>query len=199
MKYHHLKNTFFGSNTFIVEGIRKKVVVVDPGEPDAKSLISRLVDNNWIIVGVILTHEHIDHIAGLARLSKVGDFPVCCSEITSFNIGDCRENFSKYIDGIDPCELDMPTQIMRDNQLVKLGGMEFRFIDTPGHSPGGACIFTSDAVFTGDTILNEVAVPLNFPHSNKHQYLMSLKKITTCMKEGMTIFPGHGKPFEYKP
>ena len=75
--------------------------------------------------------------------------------------------------------------------------MEFLFMETPGHSPGGACIFTSDAVFTGDTILNQMKAPLNFPHSNKKQYDISLIKIKKQLKPGMTIFPGHGEPFKY--
>ena len=71
-------------------------------------------------------------------------------------------------------------------------------METPGHSPGSACVFTTDAVFTGDTILNNMKVPLNFPHSNRILHDMSLKKIKKHIKLGIIIFPGHGEPFKYK-
>ena len=197
MKYHHIKNLFFNSNTFIIENKHKKIIVIDPGNPDVKPLISLINKNKWSIEGVVLTHEHADHIAGLPGLFSFKKFPIYCSQITAINIGSSKNNFSKYIDEIKTFELDVPTQILCDNKFFTIEGMEFLFMETPGHSPGGACIFTSDAVFTGDTILNQIRVPLNFPHSNKMQYEISLIKIKNQIKSGMTIFPGHGEPFKY--
>ena len=180
MKYHHIKNLFFNSNTFIIENKYKKIIVIDPGNPDAQPLISLINKNKWSIEGVVLTHEHADHIAGLPDLCKFRKFPVYCSQITAVNIGNSKNNFSKYIDEIKTFELDVFTQVLYDNESFTIGAMEFLFMETPGHSPGGACIFTSDAVFTGDTILNQMKVPLNFPHSNKKQYDISLIKIIYC-------------------
>jgi len=74
-------------------------------------------------------------------------------------------------------------------------GTEFTSIATPGHSPGSACIFTKDAVFTGDTLLNNTKTPLTFPHSNRNDYANSIQKIKPLLKPGMTIYPGHGEPF----
>ena len=197
MKYHQIKNIFFNSNTFIIENKHKKIIVIDPGNPDVQPLISLINKNEWSIEGVVLTHEHADHIAGLPGLCKFKKFPVYCSQITAVNIGNSKNNFSKYIDEIKTFELDVFTQVLCDNESFTIGAMEFLFMETPGHSPGGACIFTSDAVFTGDTILNQMKVPLNFPHSNKKQYDISLIKIKKQLKPGMTIFPGHGEPFKY--
>ena len=91
----------------------------------------------------------------------------------------------------------MPTQIVEDNETFKVGEFDFWFMETPGHSPGGACIFTSNAVFVGDTILNKQKVPLNFPHSDRLLYSKSLKKLESHIKLGMTVYPGHGEPFVY--
>ena len=129
--------------------------------------------------------------------SSLRNLPVYCSQMTAVNIGDSKNNFSKYIGEIKTFELDVVTQVLCDNESFTIGAMEFLFMETPGHSPGGACIFTSDAVFTGDNILNQMKAPLNFPHSNKKQYDISLIKIKKQLKPGMTIFPGHGEPFKY--
>ena len=135
MKYHHIKNLFFNSNTFIIENKNRNIVIIDPGSPDVKSLISLINKNKWLIQGVILTHEHADHIAGLPELCKFKKFPIYCSEITSINIANSKNNFSKYIDEINTFELNMPTKVLYDNEVFKIEGFEFLFMETPGHSP----------------------------------------------------------------
>jgi len=76
-----------------------------------------------------------------------------------------------------------------------LEGTGFTFISTPGHSPGSVCIFTKDAVFTGDTLLNNTKTPLTFPHSNRNDYANSIQKLKTLLKPGITVYPGHGEAF----
>lgn len=197
MKYHQIKNFFFNSNTYIIENKDKKILIIDPGSPDIQPLVKLINKNAWSIVGVVLTHEHADHIAGLPALCKFKNFPVFCSKITAVNIGSSRHNLSKYFNEIETFELNIIPQILNDKESFSIGEMELLFLETPGHSPGGACIFTSNAVFTGDTLLNEIKVPLNLPHSNKNLYVDSLRKIKKHLKSGMTIFPGHGNPFKY--
>jgi hydroxyacylglutathione hydrolase len=70
-------------------------------------------------------------------------------------------------------------------------------LPTPGHSPGSACIIIGNAIFTGDTILNDLKSPLTFPHSNRRQYAASIQKILSLLKPGMTIYPGHGEPYVF--
>lgn len=201
MRYHRIKNSFLNSNTFIIENKSREIVIIDPGSPDISKL-SRLIDKySWSIVAIILTHEHADHIAGLPKILKLYEVPVFCSKLTSENIRNSKENLSKYIDSIEIFEIKIQTKVLNDDEIFKISDFEFLFLETPGHSPGGACIFTSDAVFTGDTILGsskkmKYKVPLNYPHSNKIQYESSIEKIKKKINPGMNIFPGHGDPFK---
>jgi len=204
LRYHHIKNSFFNSNTFIVENKSREIVIIDPGSPDIGKLI-RLIDKySWSILAIILTHEHADHIAGLPKIMKLYEVPVFCSKLTSENIRNSKENLSKYIDTIETFEINIQTKVLNDNEIFKIADLEFIFLETPGHSPGGACIFTMDAIFTGDTILASSRkmndkVPLNYPHSNRVHYELSIEKIKKKINRGMIIFPGHGDPFKYYP
>jgi len=45
------------------------------------------------------------------------------------------------------------------------------------------CIFTKDAVFTGDTLLKNTKIPLTFPKSNRNDCANSVKKL--CAERGI--------------
>jgi hydroxyacylglutathione hydrolase len=197
LKIYQIVNDLFGSNTFVIRSNNNSVTVIDPGFSNNDQLLILINENNWQIQNVILTHEHADHVVGLLNICKTKLLPVYCSKVCGYNICSNKHNLSKYIEEINTFELDLPTQIIHDGETVKIGEADFLFIETPGHSPGGVCIFTADSVFVGDTILNKQKVPLNFPHSNKLEYTNSLKKLEKYIKPGITVYPGHGEPFKF--
>ena len=197
MQVHCITNPDFGSNTFIIELANNKALIIDPGNPAIWSITEWLAQNNSQVESVILTHEHFDHCAGVNALYEWSSFELICTETAAKNIGNSRQNFSFYFDKTNAFEIKLPTKIVRDGDSIHWGTERFDFIETPGHSPGGLCIKTEDAIFTGDTFLNETKTPLSFPHSNKKDYRQSIEKLKNILRPGMTIYPGHGKQFVY--
>ena len=191
-----IHNKLFDSNGYVINITPSKVIIVDPGNPDTIDLKTWLSENNKTVIAVFLTHEHADHCAGVTELHKIQPFQLFCSQACATNIGNCKQNFSFYIESISPFEIKIPARIVNDGAKIDLEGTDFTFIATPGHSPGSVCIFTNDTVFTGDTLLNNTKTPLTFPHSNRKDYANSIQKIKTLLNPGMTIYPGHGEPFE---
>ena len=194
---HQLVNPGYFSNTFIIETCQQKVIIVDPGNHDISPIKTWLAQNEKTLVAVILTHEHFDHCAGVNALYKWSSFELICTETTAKNISNSRQNFSYYIDNTKAFEIKLPTNIVREGDSIYWGIERFDFIETPGHSPGGLCIKTENAFFTGDTLLNKTKTPLSFPHSNKKDYRQSIEKLKNILRSGMTIYPGHGKQFVY--
>jgi hydroxyacylglutathione hydrolase len=197
MVLHRFINTYREANTYVIEVGDGKVVIVDFGDYDLQKFCSWLKDNNKEIAAVFLTHEHSDHCSGLDALYSNFKFELLCSEKCEKNIRDKKQNFSYYIDRT-AFELTLPATVIKDNEIISVGNRQFKIIETPGHSPGGICIFTDNAVFTGDTILNGTKTPLSFPHSNKKDYAASIERIFAELKPGMTIYPGHHEPFVYE-
>ena len=194
---HQLVNPVYFSNTFIIETNQQNIIIVDPGNHDIAPIKTWLTQNEKKLVAVILTHEHFDHCAGVNALYEWSSFDLICTQTAVKNIGNSRQNFSFYYDKSNAFEIKLPTKIVRDRDLIHWGTEPFDFIETPGHSPGGLCIKTGDAIFTGDTLLNKTKTPLSFTHSNKKDYRQSIEKLKSILRPGMTIYPGHGEPYIY--
>ena len=89
-----------------------------------------------------------------------------------------------------------PNIILKDGQELSEYGLSARVIHTPGHTKGSIAILTDDGrLFIGDTISNRKE-PASAPYIENalelRQSISALKK-----QNAHTIYPGHGKPFEF--
>lgn len=197
MKVNQIINSFHASNTYLIELNKEDVVLIDCGDPDTGRVINWLFKHKKTPLAVILTHEHADHCAGLNSLSNEFKFDLYCSPACLTGIRDEKQNLSLYIEYIQTFTVCHDAKVIRNGQSQLFKSKHFSFFETPGHSPGGICIIAGNSAFTGDTILNGVRSPLSFPHSNRIDYRKSLEKLFFYLHPGMTIYPGHGKPFAY--
>ncbi len=198
LEIHQIVSGYHGSNSYIISLDSPNVIIIDPGDPDTSNIENWLKTNNKSISAVFLTHEHADHCAGVNELHNLQPFQLFCSQSCATNIRNSKQNFSFYIDIIEAFKVNAPPTIVADGETIEMEGRQFTIVETPGHSPGSACIFSSNAVFTGDTILNGIKSPLTFPHSNRKQYAASIEKLLNLLKPGMTIYPGHGEPYTFE-
>lgn len=191
----------FNSNTYVIcSEISNKVIVVDPGDPDSLELLDYLISNNKEVSGVIITHEHFDHIAGLNTLREKFQYQLIASEACLINIKNPNITLSKYIQSsfLQPSDLVFEDVFVIEKDLtsVVFDDFVFDFIITPGHSDGGICIKMNNVLFTGDTLLGDVKIFTKFPGGNKKYLEESLVKIDSILSEEVIIYPGHGLPFK---
>src|SRR5690554_281786 len=185
------------ANTFIVEINEFDVLIIDVGNYPIDDLVTWLTVRNKNVLGVILTHEHADHCYGIDKLKSRIDFTLYCSEKCEVNMRDPKQNFSRYIEEFESFGVQSEAEIIKDCQVLSFQDFKCRVMETSGHSPGSICLFAENAVFTGDTILNNVKSPLSFPHSNKEDFINSKRKIEKALQPGVTIYPGHDESFLY--
>jgi hydroxyacylglutathione hydrolase len=193
-----IKNKPIQSNCYVLWfSAGKKCIVIDPGTIDNAQLLKFLNDNNLALDKVILTHEHLDHCAGVNALHREMPFTLVCSKAASTGISCSKSNFSEYFDNIESFEITLPAHVVTEEQTLVLGSEIISFIETPGHSPGSMCILIGQNLFTGDTLLNNTKTPLKLPGSNKKQHSLSLEKLQDYLTPGMSIYPGHDEPYIY--
>lgn len=83
------------------------------------------------------------------------------------------------------------------NHVLEWNGQIFKFINTPGHTPGSICILFRDAIFSGDTILNSLKTITKLPRGSKKDLKISINKIKRVTQKTQIVYPSHGDPFPF--
>jgi len=184
------------SNTYIVDNPEdNQVIVIDPGTKDCDNIIDFIHKQGKEISYIILTHEHFDHIAGVNKLREFSSSKLICSEACGNAIQHPETNMSKYYEPftVNSAPPDMTYEKL--NFRLDWGGFDFKFYLTPGHSPGSACIGSSNFLFSGDTILKNHRTVSHFPGGDKTKLKESLNFLINGFSPETLIYPGHGEPF----
>ncbi|HEX2118745.1 MAG TPA: MBL fold metallo-hydrolase, partial [Acidimicrobiales bacterium] len=125
------------NNVWMV-GDDDKVVVIDA--PHDASAISAAVAGRHLD-GIVCTHGHNDHINAAVDLAETTGAPVYLHphDRMLWNV-------------VHPDRA--PDMALDHGDVLNLGGAQFQVWHTPGHSPGGVCLYLAEAgvLFTGDTL-----------------------------------------------
>ena len=153
----------------------KESAVIDPGfEPD--KILDEANELGAEIKYIILTHSHSDHAGAVERIKAETKASVVLHESEKGDI-----DFSEKLE---------PDVIVRDGENLKVGELEFKFIHTPGHTPGSMCILVENKLITGDTLFDGSIGRTDLMGSDTGQMEASLKKLAK-LPDNTEIWPGH--------
>lgn len=166
--------------------------IVDCGlEPD--EMLDWIADRKLQPQAVLLTHSHLDHIAGVDRaLTRFGKLPLFIHEAETGFCSDATMNLSALI-GM-PVTCTEPDHYLKDGETLDLAGTTWRVLHTPGHSPGGACFVHDESkqALVGDTLFAGSIGRFDFPTSDPDKLRHSIHAVLMKLPDDMTIYPGHG-------
>ena len=174
-------------NCYILEH-NKKCFIIDPGYKN--DTISQYVETNELeVLGILLTHGHIDHIGALDCF-KV---PVYIHEIEMDLVTDNYKNGSTLVgiplnynfDDITLVPINDKTKIPLDDKLIEV-------INSPGHTKGGVCYKIDNEIFTGDTLFNYGVGRWDFPTGSLSDLKESVVHLIETQDVCCNIYPGHG-------
>jgi hydroxyacylglutathione hydrolase len=133
------ENPMWLSNAYLVaDEAGGKGVLID-GNDDLGPLLERAERDGIEITHVLVTHPHLDHVAGLAEArQRIGNPPLVAHAEAA-------------------AELDEEVaETIADGGRLTTGGLEIEAISTPGHAAGhlaflvnGSDVFTADVLFKG--------------------------------------------------
>ena len=167
-------------------------LIVDPGL-GAEELIAFLSDRGTTPVAVVLTHGHIDHIAGIGALREnYSDIKVLIHALDAEKLLDPSANLSELMGHAftaDPADV-----LLEDGVWIEHAGVKLQVLHVPGHSPGGICLYSSEAgvVFTDDTLFAESIGRTDLPGGSMPQLLGCIKEKLWSLADETVVYPGHG-------
>jgi hydroxyacylglutathione hydrolase len=154
--------------------------VIDPGD-ESNTVLNYLERNHLKCEYILITHGHYDHTMAVKPLANATGATVC------MNKKDSNATITNAPFRFIPPE---GTVFYSEGDIIKVGGLEFHVIETPGHTPGGVTLRCENALFTGDTLFSGSCGRTDFPGGDMDELMRSLKKI--CDIEGdLEVYPGH--------
>ncbi len=83
---------------------------------------------------------------------------------------------------------------LTDHEAITFGESDLTVLHTPGHSPGGICLYSqrNSLVFTGDTLFAGAIGRTDIPGGNYGELLDSINTRLLALPDETIIYPGHG-------
>ena len=156
----------------------KRCVLIDPGA-FTTALTNFLQENELKPAAVLLTHAHFDHVGGVKALAEAFRIPVYICEKDTVLPEKLTAGPLCYTDTYET------------GDTVKIDSMEFRVMETPGHTPGSVCLICGDCLFCGDTLFAGSCGRTDLFGGDHATILNSLRDLA-ALKGDYTVLPGHG-------
>ncbi len=167
-------------------------LIVDAGL-GAEELIAFLGEREIRPVAVILTHGHIDHIAGVGLLREsYQGLKVLIHELDAEMLSQPAANLSGLMGR--PFAAEPADILLKDGEWIEQAGVKLQVFHTPGHSPGGICLYSSEdgIVFTDDALFAESIGRTDFPGGSMSRLLGSIREKLWVLPDETVVYPGHG-------
>jgi glyoxylase-like metal-dependent hydrolase (beta-lactamase superfamily II) len=166
------------SNAYLVADEAGGTGVLIDGNDDIGPLLERAERDGIKITHILVTHPHLDHVAGLAEAQRqLGGVPMVAHAEAA---AEMEEEVA---------------QTIADGEKLSTGGLEIEAIFTPGHASGhvaflinGTDVFTADVLFKG-TVGGTMA-----PGASGFDDLRSSVMRLMELPPETVVHPGHREP-----
>ncbi len=166
-----------------------EAAVVDPAD-DVDDLIALAQENNLKIKYILNTHGHVDHVMGNAEMKEKTGAKIIIHEAEA---GYLEKIGDFWLDMFNARKSPPADEILKDGDLFRVGNIEWKVFHTPGHTPGGICLYhpASGTCLTGDTLFVDSVGRTDGPRASWPQLYDSIKKKLLVLPDDTRIFPGH--------
>jgi glyoxylase-like metal-dependent hydrolase (beta-lactamase superfamily II) len=171
----------------------KRAAFVDPGGEVAK-LRQLLTQQGLTLEKILLTHGHLDHASGAAKLAReMGVTIEGPHRDDLFLLEALGENARRP--GFGDAENCLPDRWLDDGDTVTVGEQTFGVRHCPGHTPGHVVLYhqTAKIAFVGDVLFAGSIGRTDFPRGNHQQLLDSITQRLWPLGDDITFVPGHGQ------
>lgn len=167
----------------------KKAAIVDPGG-DEGLLLAEIEKYGLTVEYIIATHGHPDHVCGNRKLQEATGAKIIMhtADVDFFEQPEVKKYFSMLgLEASPPVDI-----LVNEGDEVKIGKVVLKVIHTPGHTPGGICLYCAPNLITGDTLFVGGLGRTDFPGGSHEQLLESIRTKLLTLPAETVVWPGHG-------
>ena len=187
----------FEVNTYvIVDESTKQCAIVDPAceaSFEDAQLVHFVEIERLQPVMILLTHAHVDHIAGLRQVCEHYKLPVTMHAEGRHLLRQAEAYGSVMGFAVDNMG-DLEVAEIEDNQIQHIGDTEIECRYVPGHCPGSICFVVpaDKAVITGDALFHFSIGRTDLPGGDYPTLIEKLKSRVLTLPDDYCVLPGHG-------
>ncbi|MCX5865722.1 MAG: MBL fold metallo-hydrolase [Deltaproteobacteria bacterium] len=167
----------------------KKCAIIDPGGNEEK-ILALCRAEGLSVEAIICTHGHPDHVCGNRVIQQATGAPIVmhAADAEFFVKPEIIDYFSRF--GFLPSP--PVDRTVTDGEKIVIGKFILTVLHTPGHTPGGICLYGASHLFTGDTLFVEGVGRTDFPGGDSKQMLAAIKEKILPLPAETVVWPGHG-------
>jgi sulfur dioxygenase len=170
MIFRQLFDTDSSTYTYLLaDPVSRQAALIDPVVEQTERDLTLVKELGLTLTHVLETHVHADHVtaAGLLR-EQTG-----CQVVASARGASCASVHVRHGDD------------------VRVGGLTFRVLATPGHTDDSVSYLIGDRVFTGDALLVRGNGRTDFQNGNAGQLYDSITQILFALPDETLVYPAH--------
>jgi hydroxyacylglutathione hydrolase len=195
-----------------------EAIVVDPGD-DIPRIVAILERHQLRVKQILVTHAHIDHIAGAARLKTLTGAPILYNtrDLELVKMMDLQADWL----GVPTPDVPPPDDTLDEGRVIAIGGGGAGFslrktgsqdaasapeaipqgraitghiLHTPGHTQGSVCLYLPEQglLLAGDTLFAGSVGRTDLPGGDTATLLRSIHQKLLALPDSTVVVPGHG-------
>jgi glyoxylase-like metal-dependent hydrolase (beta-lactamase superfamily II) len=168
-----------------------EAIVVDPGD-DIPRIVALLQKHRLTVKQILITHAHIDHIAGAARLKQLTGAPILYNprDLPLVKMMDVQAGWL----GMATPEVHAPDDTLEDGNVIAITGLSGTILHTPGHTQGSVCLHlpTQQLLLAGDTLFAGSVGRTDLPGGDGRTLIRSIHAKLLPLPDSTIVVPGHG-------
>jgi glyoxylase-like metal-dependent hydrolase (beta-lactamase superfamily II) len=191
MKVVPIPNGVFAENCYlVVDEPARQCAVVDPGE-EAGLILHKIEESGATLVGIWLTHAHLDHVVGVGRLAEETGVPIWLHPADRA-LYDAVPQQAGAFGLAPPPALPAPDRDMTPGALLAVGALRFEIRHAPGHSPGSVCLVGHGIAFVGDVLFAGSIGRTDLPGGDFETLIASIERELLSLPDETIVYSGHG-------
>jgi hydroxyacylglutathione hydrolase len=180
----------FAENTYLVSCVGSgKAIVVDPGAAVGEAL--RVAEESSLdVVGIVLTHAHIDHVDGAAEAKRRTGAPITLHRADEelYHAAPLQGQwFGVQVEPPPPLD-----GYLADGDRVSVGSCRLEVRFTPGHAPGHVILVGDGLALVGDCVFQGSIGRTDLPGGDLETLMKSIRQRILTLPDETVLYPGHG-------